>query len=340
MIRRHATHSSPGASIRCSFAGDLPAWLAIGVLAVFAGAHRVVARQTSDSLPQAASKDAKPELNSITVEAQRERKALEHQVDSFVWSVLVRHNADNEGLSRWNEPICPFVDGLRQEQGKFLVARLSEIAVSAGAQLAREPCKPNFFVVATPEPEVFLKKWYARDPRMFNHLHGVGPIRNFIGTQRPVRVWYNRDFASGDGLPAADQPLPLVGGSGTGSGPTATANNTYPIIPLHKGTRLEWDGVQNLTLAIVVVDTTRIKNLSVGQLADYISMVGLAEVHLDAKIESAASILNLFDATQETLPPALTGWDQAFLKSVYDTNQRSVVQLSEIEEHMLNDIAH
>jgi len=316
-----------------SFAGDLPVWIAIGVFAGFAGARSVDAQQT---------KDAKPELDSITVEAQRERKALEHQVDSFVWSVVVRHNADNEGLSRWNEPICPFVDGLLQEQGKFLVTRLSEIALSAGARLAREPCKPNFFVVATPEPEVFLKKWYARDPRMFNHLHGVGPIRNFISTQRPVRVWYNRDFASGDAMPAADQPLPLVGGSGTGmsGSPTATANNTYPSIALHKGTRLEWDGVQNLTLAIVVIDTTRIGNLSVGQLADYISMVGLAEVHLDAKIESAASILNLFDATKETLPPALTGWDQAFLKSVYDTDQRSIVQLSEIEEHMLNDIAH
>jgi hypothetical protein len=306
-----------------SLSRNAAAWAAIGALLFFAGGIR-----------------ADTQINSVTVEAQRERKALEHQVDAFVFSVIVRHTDDNEGLARWNEPICPFVDGLLEEQGKFVMARLAAIAASAGARLGAENCRPNFYVVATPEPDQFLKRWYARDPKMFNHLHGRAPLKSFLTTPRPVRVWYNRDFASGDGLPAMDQPLQLAGGT-PGTGATATTENTYPVIQLHTpgGTRLAWDGVQNLSLVIAVIDTTRIKNLSIGQLADYVSMVGLAEVHLDARV-GAPSILQLFNAAADSLPHSLSSWDEAFLKSVYDTNQRSVVQLQNIEERMTDALAH
>jgi hypothetical protein len=40
------------------------------------------------------------------------------------------------------------------------------------------------------------------------------------------------------------------------------------------------------------------------------------------------------------LPHSLSSWDEAFLKSVYDTNQRSVVQLQNIEERMTDALAH
>jgi hypothetical protein len=325
-----------------SVAKTSAAWLAVGTLLFFAAGIRADTQSSSLPSTQAAPKDTKAELNSVTVEAQRERKALEHQVDAFVFSVIVRHTDDNEGLARWNEPICPFVDGLLEEQSKFVLARLSAIVASAGARLGPEHCRPNFYVVATPEPDQFLKRWYARDPKMFNHLHGRAPLKSFLTTPRPVRVWYNRDFASGDGLPAMDQPLQLAGGTGPGTGATATAENTYPVIQLHKpgGTRLEWDGVQNLSLVIAVIDTARIKNLSVGQLADYVGMVGLAEVHLDAQVGSTPSILQLFSAAGDSSPHALSSWDEAFLKSVYDTNQRSVVQLQTIEEHMTDTLAH
>ena len=307
-----------------SLSRNAAAWAAIGALLFFAGRVR-----------------ADTQINSVTVEAQRERKALEHQVDAFVFSVIVRHTDDNEGLARWNEPICPFVDGLLEEQGKFVMARLAAIAASAGARVGAENCRPNFYVVATPEPDQFLKRWYARDPKMFNHLHGRAPLKSFLTTPRPVRVWYNRDFASGDGLPAMDQPLQLAGGTGPGTGATATAENTYPVIALHTpgGTRLAWDGVQNLSLVIAVIDITRIKNLSVGQIADYVGMVGLAEVHMDAQVR-APSILQLFNAAADSSPHSLSSWDEAFLKSVYDTNQRSVVQLQNIEEHMTDALAH
>jgi hypothetical protein len=197
-------------------------------------------------------------------------------------------------------------------------------------------------VVASPEPDKFLKRWYARDPKMFNYLHDRAPLKSFLSNPRPVRVWYNRDFASGDGLPAMDQPLTLAGSTGPGTGATATAENTYPLVQLHKpgGTRLEWDGVQNLSLVIAVIDTTRIGNLNVGQLADYVGMVGLAEVHLDARVGSTPSIMQLFNEAGGSLPQGLSSWDEAFLKSVYDTNQRSVVQLQTIEEHMLDTLVH
>jgi len=105
-------------------------------------------------------------VDTVTVEARRERKEVEREVNQFVFAVAVR--SLNDALSRWNTPICPLVAGLPKEQGEFVLARLSQIVTSSKAPLAGEHCKANFYVVVTSEPEALIRKWQARDPRMFN----------------------------------------------------------------------------------------------------------------------------------------------------------------------------
>jgi hypothetical protein len=55
------------------------------------------------------------------------------------------------------------VAGLNKQQGEFVLARLSEIAKTAGAPLGAETCKPNLYVIVTPDPELLLKQWWRRD---------------------------------------------------------------------------------------------------------------------------------------------------------------------------------
>ncbi len=130
-------------------------------------------------------------IDTVTIEARR-RKELEHEVDHFVNSVT--GHPRGESVARWNAKICPLVAGLPRTEGEFVLARLSQIAREVHAPLAGEQCAVNFYVVLTQEPGVLLKKWYARDKRMFSTRNGRGAINTFLDSSRPVRVWYNSDL--------------------------------------------------------------------------------------------------------------------------------------------------
>lgn len=297
----------------------------LGLLASGALAH---AGQPPPTVAQAPAEHAG--IDTVTVEARR-RKELEHEVDHFVNSVT-GHPRD-ESAPRWNEKICPLVAGLPQTEGEFVLARLSQIAQQVHAPLAGEQCAVNFYVVLTHEPDVLLRKWYARDKRMFSTRNGRGAINSFLDTPRPVRVWYNSDLLSEGGV--LDSPnTSTVGLIGTG---IDTAN--VPTNTVHSYSRLRFGAVLSLSSVIVVVDANRLEGLNFGQLADYVAMIGLAQVRLDADLGATPTILTLF-RSPENRPAALSTWDQAFLSSLYQTEQGNVTQLSNIERTMLDSVAH
>jgi hypothetical protein len=74
-----------------------------------------------------------------------------------------------------------------------------------------------------------------------------------------------------------------------------------------------------------------------GQLADYIAMVGLAQIRAKADTGTAPSILRLFRET-DPLPQGLSPWDEAFLHSLYATSQSSVLEVAMIKRRMFDQI--
>ena len=126
-------------------------------------------------------------IDTITVEAQRDRAKLEREVNTFVSSMIVPPYRYDESLWRWHDKVCPLVAGLNKEQGEFILARLSEIAKTAGAPLGSETCKPNLYVVVTPDPELLLKQWWRRDIDLFDGEAGP-TVKRFLETPRPIRV--------------------------------------------------------------------------------------------------------------------------------------------------------
>ena len=88
---------------------------------------------------------------------------------------------------------------------------------------------------------------------------------------------------------------------------------------------------------IIVVDSRRTTDLDIGQLADYVAMVGLARVRADADSGEAPSILSLF-GKPDPRPQGLSPWDQSFLHSLYTTNQSSALQVSTIKTSMFKQI--
>jgi hypothetical protein len=270
---------------------------------------------------------------AVTVIAPREMEQLRNEVDTFVSSAITRPYS-GDSLLRWDHPVCPLVAGMTRQAGEFVLARLSQIARSAHAPLGSETCKPNLFVIVANNPEKFMRLWWRHNPRLFNTREGVAPVKRFIETPRPVRVWYNAGIIGGDnGVVLADL---LAMSTDPGGGLV-----DYPVFrgPSTLGSRITYTVVRAISSAIVVIDPAQVSKLNIGQLVDYIGVVGLAEINLDSDLGEAPTILKVFSAANIQPPSEMTVWDKAMLQSLYTTPQRSRVQLSQMETATLKLIA-
>jgi hypothetical protein len=261
-----------------------------------------------------------PKIDSTTVVAPRDRATVEREVRTFVNAIAVKPG--DESLARWQLqiPLCPLVAGLPSKDGEYILSRVSKIAAAAGAPLAPANCKGNFFIIVTSDPEAVLKAWSKRDVRMFGDETDQGgtKIREFNAAS-PVRVWYNTEFYELDGT-----PLGNVEGRANRSG---------------RATRLETNSYRALSSVMAIVDARMLKDMSFGQVASYVAMIGLVQIRPEANVSEAPTILNLFTA-KEKAPPELTAWDESFLKAVYQTRITDKAQIAAIKTAMVQDVTH
>lgn len=269
-------------------------------------------------------------IDTITVEAQRDKAKLASEVDKFIANTIVQQGRYGESLWRWKDKVCPLVGGLNKEQGEFVLARLSKIAKDAGAPLDSETCKPNLFVIVTPDPELLLKKWWNRDVDLFDGEAGL-PVKRFLETPRPVRVWYSASTVGEDGM----YSIGLMDESST----RARSDGKPNTMRIHSATRLKLQTTRDIITIIVVVDSKKIGDISFVQLADYIGLVGLAQINFEKKPVDAPTILRLFEDSKESRPTEMTVWDKALLRALYGTSQTDVMQVSHMQSAALKDIA-
>ena len=267
-------------------------------------------------------------LDTITVESARNRALLEQKVKTFVSHIATKPY--DAPLARWQTvaPICPLVAGLSQEDGEYILTRVSQAAAAAGAPLAAEHCKPNLYIVVSADPDGLLKAWNKRDVWMFGNEadQGSTKIRKFLNASSPVRAWYNAELYSDEGVPLGNQ-------SSGDAGLFARTNLRS------RATRLVFNETRDLTSALVMVDGPRTRGVNFKQLAAFIAMIGLAEIRPDADLTDGPTILHLFSSAEADRPPGLSKWDEAFLKALYHTEHTDKQQLQEIKTEMAQEIA-
>lgn len=212
---------------------------------------------------QTPSGTTKPKLPTLTIEASRD---LERQADRFVISVIVKPPA--ESLFRWNRPICAVVQGLPPMFDELIRAHISQIALSAHAPVAGKHCTTDLYVFATDDPALLLKELLAHNPRMFDTPNALGSVGQFLHSRLPVRVWYNTEVQ----CPAGSMYSCSGGSNGLSYGAVSSIYDEY-----------------------IVVDMRRMTKITTRQLADYIAMVGLADVRPDAHVGTVPTILRLFE---------------------------------------------
>jgi len=313
----------------------LPA-LGLGLLTAFCGGATWALPPFVPVSPQAqADSSTSPDpdrasLPQVTIEAQRE--ALRRRVNGFVEGITHNPRYYEGAIPRWRAPLCFAVAGLPDEEGALVLARLSQIAASAGARVARRNCEYNFYLVLTSDPDQLIKRIYRGSHSVFDRDAGMPAIRRFLSPSNPeaVRVWHNAAITSRHDMPTSED---------ASCGAISADNRAPPVSCQYEASRLARGDVWGLTLAFVIVDTNRSQGLSYVQLADYAAMVGLTDVEIDPDVGNAPTILRLFAESPESRPAGLTAWDRAFLDALYHTDESSLTQRSEIAGRIIQDVA-
>jgi hypothetical protein len=271
----------------------------------------------------------------LTVESDRQRQQLQHDVDAFVSTALVLGHSDDQTIERWTyKPICPTVAGLTKLQGEFLLSRISEIARQAGAPLASQTCKQtNLFVVVTSDADGLMKR--LEDRRAVFNYEATKTRLDEFEKPRPVRTWYNAGTVSIDGTMIVE----MLDTSSTRARPWKNGP-VENVMPSQYGSRLNASTVtHDILSAIVIVDRRTTLGLTMGQLADYVAVVGLAQIDLNKDFGSAPTVLNVFRAPPEARPAGVTPWDLALLHALYTVNRSGRMALSDVQSMVLASVS-
>ncbi len=234
----------------------------------------------------------------------------------------------------WGQPVCPLVSGLDQEEGEFIVGRVSDIARAGRVPLAAGKCHSNLYILVTKRPQELLRVMVAENNFRFTFGISAEPmdgtpivpshvvIDDFVSKPGPVRVLY-RD-------------APVVP---SGVHPVVHAAKVGPIT--YSGDTWTGDSSWYLFRVFVIVDASQLKGVTLGQLADYAALVGLTEIKPADSLADAPTILQLFNGPPQAAPAGMTDWDRAFLKSLYTTGQHKPAQQRwHVVQAMTNEIVH
>ena len=91
--------------------------------------------------------------------------------------------------------------------------------------------------------------------------------------------------------------------------------------------------VYNTYVAVIIVDVTKVGDLKLSSLSDYIGMVALASLKSDLPAVVVPSILSAFTDVAAGKPPQLgaTPWDIGYLKGLYASSADVSAQAEQFE---------
>lgn len=243
--------------------------------------------------------------------------------------------ARGRGLGRWLK-ICPGIANLERAVAQPIVDRLAARAGELGIEVEGPGCEANIIVVFTADAGDLTRTLVQAEPRVFRGQgggidRGGAALRAFQAGERPVRWWsLSVPINSETGQRAVRVPGERSSGRVDQRvadilGCRRTASDCVgagvPVVQSHGGaSRLNSQIVDQLYKSIVIVDIDAVSGLNAGQLGDYLAMVTLAQVDLEADTSPFDTVLNLFDDPSGV--SGLTEWDWSYLSALYASTSR------------------
>lgn len=219
---------------------------------------------------------------------------LEEQVRAFVESVSLPPSGQDQ-LARWDTHICVGVVGVGARHGQFIADRISARAANVGLHPRGPGCRANLIVFFAPNPDRLAGVLVEQYPDFLGYggpgTRGHRALEDFTDSPRAVRWWHV----------AFDVRRAWAGGGGSRG----------PLTRAHR---------QDIDRIIIIVNAGRVSGMRLESVADYLAMVGLAQIDPDANAAPYDTILNLFSG-RRPVATTLTPWDEAYLGGLYDMSR-------------------
>lgn len=235
-------------------------------------------------------------------------RPLDEAARDFVYSLTVP--ARGRGLARWRDTVCVGVVNLRGEAAQYLVDVISTRAEDLGLEIGGPGCSPNVIITFADDGGGMARAMVEAEPAAFR-VGGSGmdlgrtALGRFQEGDAPVRWWHMALPIHAETGRIAVRIPGEVDNEGNPSAPTLS---TF-------GSMLTTSVRDDLNKVIIVVDVDGVAHLTGPQLADYLSMVALAQIDPRGEIEGFPTILNVLDDPAVT--DSMTDWDLAFLRALY-----------------------
>lgn len=255
--------------------------------------------------PQTASDDVTTVEDVIV-----DRRRLEEVARSYVEQLSEPPRGAR--LARWNKPLCVSVSNMQPELAQFVIDRIAANALHVGADVGGPGCKPNVIILATSDgpgmAQRLVREFHLGFRPAAEHTSpSRAALREFQNSGRPVRWWNVAipiEISSGE--IAARMYGDLLYPYG-GSTPVA--------VQVRDGSRLRSNVRYDMAWTVIIIDMNRTGGVPLGVLADYVSMVSLAQIDPAADLSGQETVMNLFEGDAPVR--GLTGWDKDYLAALY-----------------------
>lgn len=256
-------------------------------------------------------------------------------------------------IARWQARICPKVYGIPDNYAKFVVTKLNEVAKEAGAKTNVDPaCKINIQIVFTTSPQALMDNIRKEHPNYLGYHDSLAQAEQMTQLRRPVHAFYTTQTTDYRGQSQIDTRRRLGIDLKMAAAPqagtlTESANGTVTMNMPNasgagsvSGTRFLGDGIRaEFNHIIVVVDTTKVADLEMGTLGEYIAMLALSQPERFDACQDLASITNLMidpACAPATLVSQMSPHDISYLQGLYkmDIAGSLRVQKSQITSKM------
>jgi hypothetical protein len=264
----------------------------------------------------------------VTVQAAPGPLIVRKEAREFVQSFATPTPAIDQ-FARWHDPICIGVSGLVPEQAARVAARIQEVAEGVGMRALQPGCRANIEVVFTDQPQAFMDKVAESREEVLGYWHRH-QLKELKTVTRPIQAWYVTSTVSHSG-PNGDLASATVS-TPTGAGASAFSFQALAEVvddPENRGPTACGDSphfthclVSQLKNVLIVVDTSRLKDKTLGPVTDYLSLLALAQPRSLDGCTVLPSVIDLLGPTCQArgAPDGLTPADAAYLTSLYAAN--------------------
>lgn len=283
------------ASIACFFPCQAGGMAAAQVKA----AQSSSAEQTSDSSP-----------DDIIVTALR-RKSYQRTL-AEVRAITAAHHGQ---YARFESELCPKVLGVPEQLSPAIEERIRTVAHHVGVRVARQGCAPNFTIFVAGDGPKIIEALQRKFPNVFATMTGA-EITRLKRHGGPVWNWYAIDPKRRDGGPVEHMSMVAFGPSDPGRpvSPGAYITSNVTMSRLSESVRLD------LTQAFVVISSRVANGLTVKQLADASTLLGLSMIDVgrigEVRRPTALELL-LGGSDSRSEIDGVTAFDIAYLTALY-----------------------